>query len=49
MHQRCNQLENEIQTKDGIVKSHMDVQESLDLKMLGLELSEELWRKKWED
>ena len=27
----------------------MDMQESLELKMMGLELSEELWRKKWEE
>ena len=42
-------MEEEIKTLDGYVKSHMDIQENLDLKMLGLELSEDLWRKKWEE
>lgn len=46
---KCNQMEEEIKSIDGYVKSHMDIQENLDLKMLGLELSEDLWRKKWED
>lgn len=32
-----------------VIKNHMDMQENLELKMLGLELSEEMWRKKYED
>ncbi len=46
---KCNQMEEEIKNIDGYVKSRMDIQENLDLKMLGLELSEDLWRKKWEE
>lgn len=34
---------------DVMIKDHMDVYENLDLKVMGLELSEEVWKKKWED
>lgn len=27
----------------------MDMEENIELKMMGLELSEEVWRKKWEE
>jgi len=27
----------------------MDIEENLEMKVLGLELSEEVWRKKWEE
>ena len=42
----CTRLELEIQSMDVLIKNHMDMKENLDLKMLGLELSEEMWRKK---
>jgi hypothetical protein len=34
---------------DVLIKNHMDMKENLDLKMLGLELSEEMWKKKCEE
>ena len=37
-------MDNEIQVMEVVIKNHMDMQENLELKMLGLELSEEMWR-----
>jgi hypothetical protein len=34
---------------DVVIKEHMDMEENIELKMMGLELSEEIWRKKWDD
>ena len=34
---------------DVVIKNHMDMQENLELKMMGLELSEEMWKKKWDE
>lgn len=42
-------MEDEIQSKEALVKNSMELQENLDLKMLGLELSEELHRKKCDE
>lgn len=42
-------LDQEIRIMDVMIKDHMDVCENLDLKVMGLELSEEVWKKKWED
>ncbi len=46
---KCTAMEDEIQSKETLVKNKMELQENLDLKMLGLELSEELHRKKCDE
>jgi hypothetical protein len=45
----CKMIDQEIRIMDVMIRDHMDMQESLDLKVMGLELSEEVWKKKWED
>ncbi|CDW74532.1 UNKNOWN [Stylonychia lemnae] len=49
LNKKCTQLELEIQSMDVMIKNHMDIKENLDLKMLGLELSEEMWKKKCDE
>eukprot|EP00347_Sterkiella_histriomuscorum_P008763 403343848 len=46
---QCTKLELDIQSMDIMIKNHFDMKENLDLKMLGLELSEEMWKKKCEE
>jgi hypothetical protein len=42
-------IESEIRIMDLYTKNHMDMEENLELKMMGLELSEEMWKKKLEE
>lgn len=49
LNKECIQIEAELRVMDVVIKNHMDMEENLELKMMGLELSEELWKKKWDE
>ena len=49
LNKECNQMEQEIRVMDVLIRNHMDMEENLELRMMGLELSEDIWRKKWDE
>lgn len=49
LNKQCTGIEQEIRILDMVIKENMENQDDMELKMMGLELSEEIWRKKWEE
>jgi hypothetical protein len=45
----CNEIEGSIKEIMAQIKAHQDSEEHIDVKILGLELTEEMQRKKFED
>lgn len=45
----CLEIEQEMRIMEVLIRNHIDMEENLELKMMGLELSEDVWKKKWGD
>jgi hypothetical protein len=45
----CNEIDGSIKEIMAQIKAHQDSEEHIDVKILGLELTEEMQRKKFED
>jgi hypothetical protein len=49
LNKECMEIEQELRIMDVLIRNHMNMEENLELKMMGLELSEDIWKKKWDD